>query len=40
MSNEKLFESGLTHIKCPSGAPGIKKKKKKINPILCSLYTF
>lgn len=29
MSNEKLFESGLTHIKCPSGAPGIKKKKEE-----------
>lgn len=31
MSNEKLFESGLTHIKCPSGTPRIKKKKKEEN---------
>jgi len=28
MSNEKLFESGLTHIKCPSVAPGIKKEEE------------
>lgn len=30
MSNEKLFESSLTHIKCPSGAPGIKKRRRKL----------